>query len=329
MVWQRLKERIPPLSKKVIDFYSTTAGPLPPWTLLKWTLRDGFHRLQGAKLGVQSAALTYSLILAFVPLLALGFTILKAVGGVEVFLEDTLDPLVRSHFGPVAGQELVRYLSSFVENMETRTLGVVALGTLFFTVVQLLVAAENAINAIAAPGFTRPWGTRFVSYWTLITLMPLLIVVSASKSRALMEMVGFSGPIFGPTATGWGRLLGLLLSVGVQCLGFSCVYKALIARSVPLRYILAGGAFASFMFEGLQHLNGFVIKEMLSSRLNKTVYGTVPLVAVIVFLWMRLVWVIVLVGAAMVASLGRASHFIQRIYGERQRKVLDALEEEG
>jgi len=319
--WTWIKNRFPPVTQAQVQQLSQNLQPLSPWLLWQWTFRDFVHRVLASQLGVQSAALTYSLILAFVPLLALGFTILKAFGGLGLFVEDTLDPLIRSHFGTVAGAEIATYLDTFVNTLETRTLGAVAVATLFFTVVQLLVAAENAINGNGSSGQMRSWTTRLVSYWTLITLMPVVILISATKSRAMMDMLGFNGPLFGSFASGGARFVRLIFGIGLQCLSFGCLYKALIARSVPLRYLLAGGAFASFLFEALQHINGFLIKEIVFSRINKKVYGTVPLVAVIVFLWMRLVWVIILLGAALVASLSRVSHFIKRIYTARDELI--------
>jgi membrane protein len=91
------------------------------------------------------------------------------------------------------------------------------------------------------------------------------------------------------------RLLPNLVELSL----FTVAYWQIPHRTVPFRFALMGGLFATVLFEVAKH--GFAA-YLLRVPTYETVYGT--LAAVPIFLiWLYLSWVVVLLGASLAASL--------------------------
>jgi membrane protein len=242
---------------------------------------------------VAAASLSYTSLLAIVPLFAIAFSVMMAFPVFDGMTQKLLS-IVLSYTAPHIGGELEGYVDRFVSNTSQLTaLGVVWLAV---TAVMLLSTIESAFNAIWRVERSRPFGMRLLAYWTTLTLGPLLLGAGLSLSTAVFAMTMFN-PL--------GIDLGFLRSFGLRLLpfffaagGFAILYLALPNRRIAFRHAIFGALVASVLFEALKAGFGVYVRN---AGTLESVYGS--LAALPVFLiWMYLAWAVVLFGAVVAAS---------------------------
>lgn len=240
-----------------------------------------------------AAALSYSSLLAMVPLLAIALTVLSAFPAfTEIRIE--LQSMVFDNFLPDTGVEISEQLAAFIENAtKTTGIGVIALAV---TALVLLSTITGAFNAIWRVSDQRSLFLQFLVYWALLTLGPLLIGASLSLSGYGYAMVEWSG-IDGYTRSFFNvtQFLPAILSAGA----FTLLFIVVPNRPVRFRHALLGAAVAAFLFEVLK--KGFAL-YLTHFPSYQALYGA--LAAVPIFLvWMYLSWAVILFGAEIAASL--------------------------
>ncbi|MEK9832813.1 MAG: YihY family inner membrane protein [Rhodospirillaceae bacterium] len=254
--------------------------------------RTVVRRFSKDRVLVAAASLSYTSLLAIVPLFAIAFSVMMAFPVFDGMTQQLLS-IVLSYTAPHVGGELETYVDRFVSNTsELTTLGVVWLAV---TAVMLLSTIEAAFNAIWRIEKSRPLGMRLIAYWTTLTLGPLLLGTGLSVSTAFaMNSFMPLGLDFGVVRNFFLRMLPFLFAVG----GFAILYLALPNRRVVVRYALLGALVAGILFEALKALFGVYIQN---AGTFESVYGS--LAALPVFLiWMYLVWAVVLFGAIVAAT---------------------------
>lgn len=268
--------------------------------------RDLVWRLAHKNLGANSAAITYQLILSFVPLLAIAFTFFQVFGGLDFFIKSVIFPRLELYFRPDNAATMRAYLKSIVANIQTRTLGATALLTLLITVTTLLAAIERAFNHIRESRRERNWLTRTLNYWLLLTLTPFVIVVSTAKSTEILSWISNFLPI--SSALDGSMLSKLARRVGafaMESAGFALLYWVLPSRRVTTGAALVGGLVAGTGFESLQWINGYLSARVYREASLVQLYGSVPLIIVVLFVWLRLVCLVLLSGMVCSASWSR------------------------
>ena len=240
-----------------------------------------------------AAALSYSSLLALVPLMTIALTVLSAF---PTFSEarEQLQSWVFRNFLPDAGIEISDQLTSFVDNAtKTTGIGVIALAV---TAILLLSTINSAFNAIWRVADQRSLFLKLLVYWALLTLGPLLIGASLSLSSYGFAMVEWSG-IDGHTRSFFNvtQFLPAVLSM----IAFTLLYLVVPNRPVRFRHALFGAVVAAFLFEVLK--KGFAL-YLTHFPSYQALYGA--LAAVPIFLvWMYLSWAVILFGAEIAASL--------------------------
>lgn len=287
--------------RREIDELRSTRRPCGRASVL--IIRQTLSLFVSRNLAHRSASITYHLILSLVPILGIAFTFFKAFGGLENLLEESIIPKITSYFDPAVSQAMGKYLQEFVSNMQTGTLGATALFTLLLTVISLMSAMETAFNEINDTRQERPWLQRLLNYWLLITLTPFVVVVSTAKSSELLETFA---PYLPEGLTGGQHAIWRFITAYlVETCGFSMLYYVLPARRVTLRAAAVGGAFAAFGFESLQWVNSYATGRMIHEASLLQLYGSVPVIIVVLFIWMRLVAVVLLSGMAVASAVHR------------------------
>jgi YihY family inner membrane protein len=271
------------------------------WWLL---LRESIYQANTHDLGTKSSALTYSFILALGPLLATAFFFFQQFGGLEKLIDETLVPLISAYFSEAAGKQLQSYLIDFVRNFKPALLGSVAIATFLVTVVGLLYGIEKSFNDIFASPTKRPFWKQVLNYWTLLTLTPFVVTFSTSKTATLWDKV----PSIQALASKLS-VVGHLFSFGVLTLGFAALFLILPNRGVPLKGLLWGGALTAFLFKILQYINVFLTKNIFANTTATALYGTAPIIAVAFFFWIRLVWLVLLIGACLAVAIANFEEF--------------------
>lgn len=255
--------------------------------------RTVVRRFSQDRVLVAASSLSYTSLLAIVPLFAITFSVMMASPVFDGMTAQLLN-IVLSYAAPHIGGELENYVDRFVSNTSQLTvLGVIWLAV---TAVMLLSTIESAFNAIWRVEKSRPIAMRLLAYWTTLTLGPLLMGAGLSLSTAAFAMNNFQtlGVDLGFVREFGLRLMPFLFAAG----GFTILYLALPNRRVKFRYAFLGAAVASVLFETLKSGFGFYLTH---AGTFESVYGS--LAALPVFLiWMYLVWAVVLFGAIVAAT---------------------------
>jgi len=163
------------------------------------------------------------------------------------------------------------------------------------TAVLLIATVEREINAIFRVREPRSLARRALVYGLSVPFAVLAIGAAVHTTRWLIERSLQAAPY----AEGALALVELPVAIGLATLVFSALYLILPARRVPLRAALAGGLVAALAFEAGKR--GFMLYATHAPGYRR-VYGALAVVPLFL-VWIYVSWVIVLLGAAVAATL--------------------------
>ncbi len=253
----------------------------------------------------QAASLTYATLLSLVPLMTVSLAIFSAfpIGDkMAVVVQD----FVFENFMPNSGEVLQEHL----QNFSAKASRLSGTGFAFLIVVALLLMAniDKALNTIWRVRRKRRFVAKFIVYWSILSLGPLLIGVSMVVTSYLVSI-----PIFSDAAETISVLHRLLKVTPVlaSASAFTLLYAVVPNRRVPIRQALYGGLFAALLFELAKRGFAFYLTHFPT---YEAIYGA--LAAFPIFLvWIYLSWVVTLLGAEFSCCLG--------IYGEGREQDKD------
>ncbi len=242
-----------------------------------------------------AAALTYTTLLSLVPLMTVTLALLAAFP-IGDRVADNIQDFIFQNFVPAAGEVVRAYLQEFA----VKASGLSGAGFLTLVVVALLMMStiEQAFNTIwHARGRRRPL-VRFLVYWAVISLGPVLIGVSVAATSYITSLALFDSATH---SIGVERSTLLkLMPLFASWVAFSLLYLLVPNRLVPFRHGMAGGLLATLLFEWAK--KGFA-SYITAFPTYEAIYGA--LAAVPIFLiWIYLSWVVTLLGAEFTYCLG-------------------------
>lgn len=240
-----------------------------------------------------AASLSYMTLLALVPLTAVSFAMLAAF---PVFddARQQLQSFVFAYFVPDAIETVQEHLTAFAE----RARGVTAFGVVGLAVTAMLLfnTIESALNDIFRVTRSRPLVSKFIVFWAILTLGPLLVGASVSVEATLTpprEIFQFDR-----YTTVLGYLAQTLPTV-LSILAFMLCYLMIPYRPVRVMNALVGATMAGILFSLLRYF--FTLYVTLFPA-YETLYGVLALIPMFL-LWTYLSWAVILAGAVMTAEL--------------------------
>ncbi len=251
-----------------------------------------WRRFLDDRLFQAAAALAYTTVFALVPLAIVVFGVLSAFPVFDRW-SDQLSDYVFSNFVPSAARAAEGYLRQFSASAGQLTAaGFIAL------VISLLItlnSVEETFNQIWRVGSTRPKLTRFLVYWTVLTLGAMLAAASLAVSARV-----FALPLFGTQEGRWLADLSLTLApVLIEFVCITLVYRVVPHHTVKWRHAVPGAILAAVLLELVKWGIGAYLGSFQSYQ---KLYGTVAFVPILL-LWIYLCWVAVLLGASLASSM--------------------------
>lgn len=240
---------------------------------------------------LQSAgALTYTALLALVPLTTIVVGILSAFPAFQG-MQDQVRDLVVGNLVPQVGEAVADHLEGFVQN--TGRLTAAGAVGLVVTAILLLATIESAFNAIWRVQAERPLMIRLLSFWAVLTLTPILVVASISMTAQFVQEAGLDA------RPGIWHLVFVALPLAFEVAAFTLIYRIIPNRPVAWLDALIGGAVAMVLFEAGKA--GFTW-YLTSFPVYQTIYGALATIPSFL-LWLYFTWAVVLIGAVIAASL--------------------------
>jgi membrane protein len=249
----------------------------------------------------RAAALTFYTVLALVPLLALGFSTLKGLGGYSEVFEATLLPRVRDAF---AGNPLllqgIETILRVVEETNFGSLGVLGLVVVVYTAVILLAETARAFNAIWAAAPRRTLVRQLTDLVALIVLAPIVGVVVLSLAATT---VAATTPLiqYVREALGLGFFIDLVLRtvpIFVLWVALSFVYLLIPNTRTRVRSVLIGAAVGAVLWQGALVLH---VQFQMGVARYSAIYSGFAAIPIFLF-WVYVSWILVLLGAIVAAS---------------------------
>lgn len=284
---------------------------------------------------LRANALTFSVILALVPAIALGTAVLKGLGAGDQareaayrmidqmesqaeFLPDfgTATPLNETSAGangppllPAARDQpaaqknsLTSHLRSatdtvfsYVDKTDFTALGAFGVGSLLIVVFFLFDTIAEAMDAIWQVDQARPFGRKVMDYMALLVLFPLVINFSMATAATLHSPALLEKFVTFFPAAGLTHVALKLLPMALIIAVFTMFYRFLPNTKVLFHAALVGGIFGGIAWFFVQ---GIYIKLQIGVARYNAIYGsfaTLPLFLV----WLEIGWIVFLVGAEM------------------------------
>ena len=232
---------------------------------------------------LRASALSYLALLSLVPLLAVAFSILTALG-VQNILEEEFLPAITA---PPA-QEILRYAIDFTRNVNANALGLLGVGALILTAITVLGNVERAFNDIWGVKRPRNFFRKFTDYLSVLIVGPLLAALALTFTASLQ-----SNYVVKTLGLTW--LMNKLLDVVPYLflwLMLTSVYSFLPNTKVRFRAALTGGVVAGTLWQIAQW--GYVKFQVAAGY--RAVYASFAQFPIFL-VWVYICWVIILFGA--------------------------------
>jgi membrane protein len=251
------------------------------------------HHLRSEALAERAGALSYTTVLALVPLLALSLSVASAVGHDQ--LRDALRDFVFAFMAPGIRQSSLAELETFIDRATSGGVVSASGAALFVTALMLLRSIESAINRIWGAKESRTWPLRVAVYVTVLLFGPVLLGASLAVTHAIRDAIEQQGFALSRTALA-------LAPFAAAVAGMTVLYKVAPNAEVRKRSAFAGALVAGLLFEVVKH--GYVIYTHRYVHYSM-IYGS--LAAIPLFLvWVYLSWMVVLFGARLAYAVQNA-----------------------
>ncbi|HTS54740.1 MAG TPA: YihY family inner membrane protein [Burkholderiales bacterium] len=251
------------------------------------------HRIREDRCLQVAGSLTFTTLLALVPLITIGVTVFSTFplfagfsGAIRQFVVTNLMPAS-------AGRVITVYMQQFADNAgRLTTWGIAILGV---SAVLTMLTIDRAFNTIWRVRRPRTLLNRLLIYWAVLTVGPLLIGASLSVTSWLLTLS--MGIVRGAEEA--ELVLLRVVPLILTCAAMAFLYRMVPSRRVDTRDAVAGGALAGLAFEGMKAAFGAYVRAVPTYKLVYGAFASFP----IFLLWIYLSWLVLVLGAEFTAAL--------------------------
>ena len=249
----------------------------------------------------KAKALTYSLIFAIVPILAMIFGVAKGFGVADV-IEKQLNAsfLGETNMVPTIMAMVDRYLETAQDGL---FIGI-GLLILLWAVYSFFQSVETAFNQIWNVQKSRSILRQVTTYIAILVLIPVLIVCSAGINIFVHTTVASIGHI--DALHEFFHTSGAKLLQFVMCwLFFTLMYIAIPNTKVRFMSALIPGILMGTLFQLLQMLSVYLIAMLSRTSIVYGAFATIP----ILMTWLQYTSLLILMGAEMSYAIQNNEEF--------------------
>lgn len=240
------------------------------------------------RIQVRASALTYSTLLSIIPILALLFAIARGFGFDELIEEQLRTGVVSQQSGLI-----ITWINSYLQHAQSGIFIGIGLVMLLWTILILIDNIERSFNAIWQVKHPRTPFRKITDYFSMILLLPLLIVISSGltifMTTYVKDMQNFL--LLAPVMKFLVRLIPYVLT----WLMFTGLYIFMPNTRVHFNHAWLPGLLAGSAFQAFQYI--YVNSQIWVSNYN-AIYGSFAAIPMFL-LWTQISWTICLFGAQM------------------------------
>lgn len=248
-------------------------------------------RFKHSNLSQKAAQLTLSSLLAAVPIITIILGILSFTPTLEAMQAQLLQ-LIEQHLAPGSSDVVLPYLVKF--SAQTKNLPIAGLIALFLTALLLLNSFENSVQSIWEIQVRRKIRERLLTYWTILTLGPILFATSLSLYGTLISM-----QIQDTNNNFW---LNSLLELGTITLYFLMLLTLNFLTpnaDVSLKWAAISSVAGSIGLYALNTIFSSFAQFFTSYQIVYGAFAAIPIFLV----WLQTSWLIVLASICLCATL--------------------------
>ncbi len=273
-IWQMPTEGLSPIKRMLLAVVKTVALAVRFFT----TKRVMTH----------ASALTYSTLLAIVPIVAVLFAIARGFG-YSKYIEMWFRDVFASQ--PQAADVIVGFVNSYLVHTKSGIFLGVGLLFMLYTVLMLVRIIEQTFNKIWQVKHERSIFRMFTDYLALFFIFPILVVVSSGLSIFLATMADRLPDVL-LVGTAVRKLLDLSPYILMSLL-FIGLYVFVPNTHVKVRNAIVPGILAGIAMQWLQF---FYIHSQIWMTGYNAIYGSFAALPLFM-LWVQISWTICLFGA--------------------------------
>lgn len=243
-----------------------------------------FYRQRGLQI---ASSLSYATLLAVVPLMTVMYSFLS---GFPVFerMGELVENFIINNFVPAIGDTIHQYLRGFSERASQLT--VTGISFLIVIALMLLATIDNALNVIWHVRVRRRPVARFLVYWAILTLGPLLVGTGIVVTTYVLSLSVISDV---EATLGLNTKLLTYIPFLTSATAFTLLYILLPNCTVSHRHALVGGIIAAVMFEYSKYGFGIYVRSFTT---YEDIFGAIAVIPIFL-IWIYTSWVIVILGA--------------------------------
>ena len=289
-----LNERLVAIRNFALRAIGALPGDDRGGSLLARLIRVGHLLFRGYAdddLTIHASSLTFVTLTSLVPILAVGFALVKGFG----FGADQLATVGQMEWFlqmPAQWQEFVQKVLDIVNTTNFAALGWIGLAFFVLTAVLLLANVEKSFNRVWGVDKNRSLLRQIANYTSVLVLVPVLIGLAG----ALKAQVAINRKFFDVDVNAWAQNLA---SFGILWLVIGFLYVFVPNTRVRLRSALVSSLLTTVVFLGWMQM--FTVMQTGVVNYNR-IYGAFAAVPVFM-LWMYVTWVILLLGAEFTFAL--------------------------
>jgi membrane protein len=276
-------------------------------TLQSWPWIDTFitlrQRFREDRLGITASSLTFTTLIALVPLLTVMLAVFTAFPMFSTFQVSLEKYFFQSLVPDTIAKPVLSALTQFAS--KANRLGTAGLAALVLTALALMLTIDRTLNGIWRVRKPRPIAQRVLVYWAAATLGPLVLGISLTLSAWVITTTKqLVGALPGGVTLALNAIEFILVALGVGAL-FHYVPNTHVRR----RHAMAGGIFVAAGFEIAKKGLAWWVSQVPT---YSVVYGTLASLPIFL-IWLYTSWVIVLLGAVVAAYAPSLSmHVVRR-----------------
>ena len=243
---------------------------------------------------VRANSLTFALLFAFIPMMALIYAVARGFGFEELVSQQlTGSFLAEANIAPILLEWVERYLATARDGLFVG----IGLVVLIWAVYAFFNMLENSFNSIWNVKKTRSFGRRMTNYVMTLLLVPILVVVTSGISIFLNSTEVLSSVLQSvePLRKFMLRFIPFVATSAV----FTWIFMAIPSTKVKFSSAIIPGVLMGFLYQVVQALSMYLV--VLFTRMS-IVYGAFSAIP-LVLIWLNITCWLLLIGSALAFAI--------------------------